>query len=292
MSAGLRVGLFAAVLALVAAGAYAAGAAVDPDPESGAGGHAGADGTATHGGGPDGHGSGDGDLRLIVERGELAPGRAGTVVVRVVDERGRTVTDYDTVHEREMHLLAVREDLTGYRHLHPRRRGDGAWETDVAFAEAGPHRLYADFATAGRPHTLTAPVRVAGDYRPRPLPPPSRVADAGDGYSVTMSRAGDRRAFAVARDGRPVAAIEPYLGARGHLVAVRAGDLAFQHVHPRDAATAGREIAFDVDFHGAGEYRLFLQFRHGGEVRTAAFTERPGGAPTGDDEHGSAGHGH
>jgi hypothetical protein len=49
---------------------------------------------------------------------------------------------------------------------------------------------------------------------------------------------------------------------------------------PGDGRTpAGPEIAFTAQVPSAGTYRLFLDFRHGGSVHTAAFTvasrERP-----------------
>ena len=50
-------------------------------------------------------------------------------------------------------------------------------------------------------------------------------------------------------------------------MALREGDLAFLHVHPD-----GDDVAFATEFPSAGRYRLFLQFRHGGRVHTAAFT--------------------
>jgi hypothetical protein len=78
--------------------------------------------------------------------------------------------------------------------------------------------------------------------------------------------------------------LAPYLGAAGHLVALREGDLAFLHVHP-DASDAGAgRAAFAATFPSAGRYRLFLQYRvapigaiardrpPGAQVRTAAFT--------------------
>jgi len=64
-------------------------------------------------------------------------------------------------------------------------------------------------------------------------------------------------------------AIQDYLGAKGHLVALRAGDLAFLHVHP-DAD----RLRFMAEFPTAGAYRLFLQFKTGdGRLHTAAFTQ-------------------
>ena len=75
-------------------------------------------------------------------------------------------------------------------------------------------------------------------------------------------------AFTVTRGGRRVA-VEPYLGARGHLVALRQGDLAFLHVHPDEDRPT-----FMATFPTAGTYRLFLQFRTEGRVHTAAFTQQ------------------
>ena len=77
-------------------------------------------------------------------------------------------------------------------------------------------------------------------------------------------------AFTVARDGKPVADLQSYLGARGHLVALREGDLAYLHVHPDETQT--NPIAFGFAVPGPGTYRLFLQFRDGDRVHTAAFT--------------------
>ena len=73
------------------------------------------------------------------------------------------------------------------------------------------------------------------------------------------------------RDGQPVRDLEPYLGAYGHLVAIRATDHAYLHVHPTEASSP-EEVAFAVHVPSPGAYRLFLDFQHEGVVRTAAFT--------------------
>ena len=88
------------------------------------------------------------------------------------------------------------------------------------------------------------------------------------GYSDGAVRAGreSELTFAVTRNGRPVS-LQDYLGAKGHLVALRQGDLAFLHVHP-DA----NSLRFAATFLDAGHYRLFLQFKVAGHVHTAAFT--------------------
>lgn len=292
MSVAGRVGLFAAGLALAFSAAFLLGRALDPE---------GADEDAPAHGESAAHGDGEhravaaagGPARIVVADSDFDPGVSKTLTFRVVDRQGRTVRDFDVEHERAMHVIAVRHDLTGYRHLHPRRTRDGGWAVDAAFAEAGPQRVFADFVSRGEPYTLSADVTAAGRYAARPLPAPSMRADAGEGYVATAAANGDERSYTVTKDGVPVDDIEPYLGARGHLVALRERDLAFQHVHPKNAATKGREIAFDVALEGAGRHRLFLQFKHDGEVRTAAFTESARGAAAAPaDAHEEDGHGH
>ena len=68
-------------------------------------------------------------------------------------------------------------------------------------------------------------------------------------------------------------------------VALRAGDLAYLHVHPAgepgDGVTAaGPAITFFADVLSAGDYRLYLDLQHQGVVRTAAFTAHDTTTPT------------
>jgi hypothetical protein len=81
----------------------------------------------------------------------------------------------------------------------------------------------------------------------------------------------------VTRNGAAVGDLQPYLGAYGHLVALRAADLGYLHVHPLGepgdgTTTPGPEIRFAVEVPTSGRYRLFLDFQHAGTVRTAEFT--------------------
>ncbi|WP_167760518.1 hypothetical protein [Blastococcus sp. CT_GayMR16] len=133
----------------------------------------------------------------------------------------------------------------------------------------------------GENRTLGADLAVPGDYQPAPLPAESRTAEV-DGYSVTLD--GDlvsgeewELTLSVTRDGRPVTDLQPYLAAYGHLVVLRTGDLAYLHVHPSgepgDGVTEpGPDITFFSTAPSSGTYRLFLDFKHGDAVHTAAFT--------------------
>jgi hypothetical protein len=268
-----RLVAFFAALAVVFGVAAAAGSAIDPDRETAAeapgdGGHA----MGEEAGGADhpvrGLGVAEDGLRLVVADPELARGRAATLAFRVVDERGATVRDFDVAHTKRMHVIVVRRDLTGFQHLHPTLRADGTWATPLKLSAAGSYRLFADFERGGDKHTLASDLSVDGAADLQPLPAPASTARSDGGYDVTVTRDGDLQRFAISRDGVPVQP-EEYLGAAGHLVALREGDLAFLHVHPTSDARA----EFEVTLPTAGRYRLFLQFQHEGRVQTVAFTQ-------------------
>jgi hypothetical protein len=211
---------------------------------------------------------------------QAAAGRDVPVRFRVMGPDGRPVTAYDVEHGKRLHLIAVRRDLTGYQHVHPELH-DGTWTTALDLTP-GQWRLFADVRAAGAaPLTLGADLAVPGDYRPAPAGGTSRTATV-DGYTVTVDgvlRPGSdsRLVLSVSEDGEPVTDLQPYLGAYGHLVALRAGDLAYLHVHPEgtpgDGTTEpGPRVVFYAAVPSSATYRLYLDFRHDGEVRTAAFT--------------------
>ncbi|MDT0270498.1 hypothetical protein RM844_29925 [Streptomyces sp. DSM 44915] len=238
----------------------------------------------------------------------LPAGERTELAFRIAGPDGGPLTAYQVSHEKELHLIVVRRDLTGFQHLHPELAEDGTWTVPITLPAAGGYRMFADFLPAGEETGLTlgADLSVAGEYAPEPLPEPAATATVDD-YTVELTAAdGAVRAGAateltltVRRDGEPVTDLEPYLGAYGHLVALRAGDLGYLHVHPQgepgDGVTAaGPEITFHTTMPSAGTYRLYLDFQHEGEVRTAEFTVRAGAAAeTGADDPGAhAGDGH
>jgi hypothetical protein len=71
-------------------------------------------------------------------------------------------------------------------------------------------------------------------------------------------------------DGRP-AVLEPYLGAYGHLVVVRQGDVGYVHVHPEPQLVDG-QVKFWLTAPSPGTFRMFFDFQVGGAVHTAAWT--------------------
>jgi hypothetical protein len=100
--------------------------------------------------------------------------------------------------------------------------------------------------------------------------------------------------------GIPVSDLEPYMGMAGHLVVVRSDGTVFAHVHPSGSvamaslelaqqslgssqempdmpgmkmahAELSPEVSFPYGFPEAGNYRLFVQVKRGGQVQTGIF---------------------
>jgi hypothetical protein len=208
----------------------------------------------------------------IVPAADVLAGGSGPYRFQVLDGGGGTVTAFDEEHTKRMHLIVVRRDFVGFVHDHPTMAGDGTWSTRLDLTEPGAYRVFADFVVDGDKHTLGTDLFVPGAFEPSPLPAPDSVADLGDGYQVELDGqivAGEESEleFTIRRKGRVVTDIPDYLGAKGHLVALRDGDLAYLHVHADED-----RLAFETAFPSPGRYRLFLQFDHGGEIRTAPFT--------------------
>jgi hypothetical protein len=283
----VRLAGFAGGLAVVFAAALGVGAWAGPvdDPQPPEHGHAGSPTPApSHvpAGAPVPHAadvpgglqSSEAGYALSLKRPTTQPGDDVPVAFTVSGPDGAPVPAYDVSHEKELHLVAVRRDQTGFQHVHPQRDEDGTWHTRLDLTP-GSWRLFADFTpTGGRPLTLGTDLAVAGDFQPAAAHAVDRVAEV-DGYTVTLAGdlvpgADSELTLTVTRDGRPVTDLEPYLGAFGHLVALRDGDLAYLHVHPHEGP-AGPAVRFTAAVPSGGRYHLYLDFKHDGVVRTAAF---------------------
>jgi hypothetical protein len=236
----------------------------------------------------------------------IAPVRAGRpVVVRFTIDQpsGAALVDYKrgSGPHTGIHLIIVREDLSVIIHRHPRVGADGAVRQPIVFPKPGPYRVlvdaYPNLSGPLRNFQLTADVRVAGAYRPQPLPPFTSTDHVG-GYTVTLHGAGRLKAIdpiavdATVADaaGRPVRFV-PWFGALAHAIFFRKGSLDYFHTHVCSpnatgctsilggARAVGRSsrpgrLNVVVLVPLPGTWRLFLQFQANGKVVTAPFTLR------------------
>lgn len=206
------------------------------------------------------------------------------------------VRTFATVHEKIFHLFIVSHDLEHYAHVHPEQMDDGSFAIDVTLPRAGYYKVYSDFLpSAGTPQVIPRLV-VTKDFdgglasSMARLVPDAILKKGADGMDVELLlpetlvagreekltfRVTDRATGAEIRD------LEPYLGAWGHSLVMSEDTLDFVHAHPLellpdDAATAsgGPMLTFKALLPKAGNYRVWMQIKHRGEVSTAAFTLR------------------
>ena len=179
--------------------------------------------------------------RLHPRRSTGPPARRRRRPVRLPHPRPRRRRRSPTTtvsHDKDLHLIAVRRDLAGFQHVHPALGADGIWR-DPARPHprllAGVRRLRARRRRRG-PHPRRRPRGRRRLRARRRCPAASRTAEV-DGYTVTLDgdlAAGEASELTLrsAATAGPVTDLQPYLGAYGHLVALRDGDLAYLHVHP------------------------------------------------------------
>ncbi|MGW4827632.1 hypothetical protein ACWEOG_08615 [Amycolatopsis japonica] len=210
------------------------------------------------------------------------------VAFRILGPDGRPVTRFLDNQTKQMHFFAVRDDMNVFQHVHPRLDGD-TWHTNLALTDGGAYRMFAEFVPLDtkdpkHPVVLGVPFTVPGDTTFVPVPAPAGETVTATGYRVARvdgaARIPSMRAqvlrFALrGPDGALLTSVDPHLGANGHMTGFHSMLLSATHLHPVQplgVALAGGELTFHSLFSERGEYRLFLEFSHGGRVHTAAIT--------------------
>lgn len=216
-------------------------------------------------------------------RGDAVP-----VAFRVIGPDGLPRTGFRENQTKQLHLFAVRDDTHVFRHVHPTLVGD-EWHTALDLPDGGAYRMFVEFvphdtADPRHPVVLGVPFSVPGDTTLVPVPAPGAEAVTSGGFTVTRvdepvtptALRPQRLRFTVrAPDGEPVRALDPHLGAYGHMTGFHTVLLSATHLHPLEplgVPLTGGELSFQAVFAERGEHRLFLEFSHGGSTHTAAVT--------------------
>lgn len=210
-----------------------------------------------------------------------------TIFIRSRDTK-QPVTEFDIVHEKQIHFMVVSADMRYFAHEHPVLGSDGKFALEYTFPTGGEYHLFADVAPKGAgSQILMQPIRVNG-----PVPAStgatkfvSSLTDTVDGLKVAL--VGDPSKFPVGRSlnvtftvkdaatNAPITDLEPYLGAMAHLMLIHQDGTTFVHSRPDETdPTNGHQgsLTFLARFPKPGFYRGWLQTQRGGKVETATFT--------------------
>lgn len=220
------------------------------------------------------------------------PGSPVRLTIRLRDQAtGAPLTDLPVSHEWAIHLIAVRQDLEHFQHLHPEpvdRPGD--YGVDVMFPEAGRYLLYTEFGHTGET-LLQRDVVTVGSAAARPGPAGEDLTPKQfDAVRVLLSGAGEIRAgrdttltlrVEDARSSAGLRGLEPYLGAPAHVIVLGMDGGHFGHTHGEAPAAGpqghgghgahaghggastslGPEVRFHYRFPAPGLYKVWAQMR-------------------------------
>lgn len=228
------------------------------------------------------------------------------------NKTGKIVTDYQVTHTKLLHLLLVKSDFTWFEHQHPVLDKDGTFRIDWTFPRAGRYYLFADFTPADDDNQIKRmTLNVGGPSAPAPTaklrPEKPHSVMVGDtkvtigvfnppfivGKQVLLTyRFTDR-------DGKPVTNMQPFIGAMGHMIAIREDGTHCVHVHvlhgvapgsygatmlpimqaadpikvtPDMVTLTGPEFSFKLTLPTPGVYRVWAQFMRHNKVVTVPFT--------------------
>ncbi len=210
----------------------------------------------------------------------------------VIKKEGEPWKEFDIQHEKRMHLIVVRSDLTNFQHLHPTMKSDGTWTVPFTPPVEGTYWIYADFvATNAGDHVVrfekTYGKRTRESYIPQKVVTPSGMHGIVqeidhiivsvdmkeiDSLQTSQEKSVRMKIHLMGPMGDDVT-VEPYLGANGHSVWISPeGD--YIHAHPDEnyeGFKKGDAPMFMIhDLHDE-RYRTFTQFKVHGVVRTAIF---------------------
>jgi hypothetical protein len=208
-------------------------------------------------------------------------GTPGTYGFRI-DYAGKPLTKYVVDLTKKMHVYLVSKDLSIYRHIHPTMAADGRWSGNVTVPEDGQYRLITEFMTSYGGNTvqlvLGVEENVGAPAQPVPLPLPSTTSTT-DGVTVSVvtkpSVGYEHQMELGLTTAGKAASLGTYLDVYAHVSAfdVKTGGLV--HMHPLTApVTKGDKsvLDFHTGFEEPGEYRMFVQTRISGIVRTIPIT--------------------
>ncbi|NEW05976.1 hypothetical protein GK047_08140 [Paenibacillus sp. SYP-B3998] len=209
------------------------------------------------------------------------PNQDTTITVHIQDKDGMSIDKFDVQHEKKMHFIVVSKDLSFFNHIHPDYKGKGEFTVTTQFPNAGEFELIADFVPSGLgAMTKTEWVTTQGSVpEQKAILPDASLTQIVDGKEVTLTfdhlMAGMELNLNFnmkdAQTKQPVADLQPYLGAVGHVVILNQEGGEYLHVHPLEEKASGPDAKFMATFPHSGVFKIWGQFQQNGKVFTVPF---------------------
>lgn len=162
---------------------------------------------------------------------------------------GKPVDDLEIEHEKYIHVIGMRDDLTEFFHVHPQKTKSGTWSISHVFNEGGSYKIWSDVKQGGVVHSFGHPllsvVGSDGKVSSSIKQPVDFLTNAmiGD-YQVALNHdaplvkgRGETISLTVKNLYGNGVELENYLGAPMHLVAIKDDLTEYIHTHPGSAVS-------------------------------------------------------
>ena len=202
--------------------------------------------------------------------GEMAVNQNVPLRFRVYQTPGDVpLDDLQIEHEKLMHVIGVRDDLSEFFHIHPQRTASGMWQVIHAFTNGGRYQIWSDIKRRGTVYSFAQPpVVVAGKLQPSAPAVIPKLRDTKDGYEIALEGAHELRVgktnllqIVVRNPSGAQVRMDFFLGALMHLVLVKDDLSVYLHGHAENHDKSQATIYFKEMFPQPGNYKLFAQFR-------------------------------
>ena len=232
----------------------------------------------------------------ILSPPHIEPGEPVRLTYHLTAGQGRPLTDLTLSHEQWIHLVMMRDDLTGFQHVHPQPTGTaGEFVVDVTFPAPGLYTLNSELRRRGSVRDIAFRQVVDVEGTPEPVSlTEDRAAKTVDGIRVALQGAAQvgepselAFVFSDPQSGEPVTNLKPYLSAAGHVIVASQGLYRIDHTHgeaedasggmlwPLPGTNLGPQIKLHYRFPAPGLYKVWGQFQTAdGRVLTADFVVR------------------
>jgi hypothetical protein len=232
----------------------------------------------------------DGSKLLKIENvNKLASGQT-FFKFKLLDEFGMDIKDTDLKinHEKLLHFLVAKDDLSVFEHLHPEYKNN-YWEVSAKNLNKGSYNLYTDITlNSGVAKTIMNSVDIEGKTTIKNIPKISINSSAkiGDYQAEIVEKdietgSSHPLTFKITKLGSGISNIDPYLGAYGHVVIIDQIDpMNFVHAHPvTDKKPTDSVVKFETKLPKPGTYTIFAQFNIGGDVKIFPITVKTVSTP-------------
>ncbi|EFM12216.1 conserved hypothetical protein [Paenibacillus curdlanolyticus YK9] len=210
-----------------------------------------------------------------------SPNADVTIKVKIQDDSGKPVEQFDINHEKKMHLIIVSKDLSYFDHIHPEYQDNGEFTITTQLPNAGEFKMFADYIPSGGKATTKSNVVTVQGTAPaaETLVPDLEKEQMIDGKKVSLdfdSLQANKEVnmtfhMTDAQTNKPVTDLQPYLGAVGHVVILSEDAENYLHVHPTEEKAKGPDAKFMTSFPSSGNYKIWGQFKQNGKTFIVPF---------------------